>query len=169
MKKLLMSALAIGAAIITNAQDGQTFRKFRVDIATGYAIQSSSAYSKGGFLFSIEPKLALNDNLSVGVRVEGEGDDVDTRISYLATGDYYFNTNQLRPFVGVGVGMFKSDAASSYNEYSSKVGFTPRAGIEFGHRRLAVEYNVAGKTGVYNNNYLGIKLGFFIGGGRLED
>jgi len=31
---------------------------------------------------------------------------------------------------------------------------------------MAVEYNVVGKTGSINNNYLGIKIGAFIGGGR---
>jgi len=33
---------------------------------------------------------------------------------------------------------------------------------------MAIEYNMAGKTGSLNNNYLGIKLGAFIGGGRIS-
>jgi len=49
---------------------------------------------------------------------------------------------------------------------ASKFGFAPRAGFELGHFRTALEYNIAGKTGSINNNYLSIKLGFFIGGGR---
>ncbi len=43
--------------------------------------------------------------------------------------------------------------------------FAPRVGFEYGHFRTAIEYNAVGKTGAINNNYLGIKLGFFIGGG----
>ena len=155
----------------------------------GYAIPSGSG-AKGGIVLAMEPKYGINDNISLGLRLEaaitaraatdknGESftGDVKASGSYLATGDYYFNTSKFRPFAGLGAGLYKLAAVQISSEdeeideadveASSKFGFAPRAGFELGHFRTAVEYNVAGKTGKINNNYLSIKLGFFIGGGR---
>ncbi|MFL5741101.1 MAG: hypothetical protein ACJ75B_12840, partial [Flavisolibacter sp.] len=95
--------------------------------------------------------------------------------SYLLTADYYINTNKFRPFVGVGAGMFSTAAAKvDVNSQTgteevtagNSFGATPRVGFEYGHFRAAVEYNYAGKVGSISNNYLGIKIGFFVGGGR---
>lgn len=181
-----MTALAIGAVIFTNAQTERTFKPFKVDIAAGYALPSGSG-SKAGVLFAIEPKYALNDNLTLGLRMEGavtaqgtvvngqmnEG-DVKASSSYLATADYFLNTNRFRPFVGAGAGIYSNASANLDAQTSddvqtgSKFGFAPRVGFEIGHFRTALEYNVAGKTGTANHNYLGIKIGFFLGGGRYE-
>jgi outer membrane protein W len=185
MKKLLMTALAIGTVIFTNAQSEQTFKPFKVDIALGYASPSGSG-SKGGVLFAIEPKYALNDQVTLGLRMEtaitaqgkvvnGEMTEGDVKGSgsYLATADYYFNTNGFRPFIGGGAGLF-TNASANLNSSSDDVqtsrrfGFMPRAGFETGHFRTAIEYNFSGKSGAVNHNYLGIKLGFFFGGGRLD-
>ncbi len=95
--------------------------------------------------------------------------------SYLATGDYYLNTNTtLRPFAGVGLGLFRHASAdlSTPNEdipVRSNFGFAPRIGIELAHFRTALEYNFAGKTAGISNNYLGIKIGVVIGGGRIQE
>jgi len=187
MRKFFMTALAIGAVAFANAQTEQTFKPFKVDLAMGYAIPEGSG-TKGGVLFAVEPKYALNDNLTVGLRMElavtaqgtvtnGEMNEgsVKGSGSYLATADYYFNTNHFRPFVGAGAGIYTNASAdlgeqttSEDVQKGSKLGFAPRAGFEFGHFRTAVEYNVAGKTGTLNHNYIGIKLGFFLGGGRYE-
>jgi hypothetical protein len=184
MKKVLFCASLLCAAILGNAQS-TVFKPFKVDFATGYAIPGGSG-SKGGVLFAIEPKYALNDNITVGIRFEGAvmarattvngqefTGDVKASGSYLATGDYYFNTNKFRPFAGVGVGIY-NNASGSFSsgtntgtiEGGTVFGGAPRAGFEFGHFRMAVEYNLMGKSGTINNNYLGIKLGFFAGGGR---
>lgn len=185
MKKIVFSILLLtGMVTLGNAQ---TFKPFKVDFATGYAMPGGSG-AKAGVLFAIEPKYALNDNITVGLRFEGavvaratkdaNGDyfagEVKAAASYMATGDYYFNTNNFRPFAGVGVGLFSTAGASVDSNgdviegaSASKLGGMPRVGFEFGHFRMAVEYNIVGKTGEINNSYLGIKLGFFAGGGRL--
>ena len=182
-----MCALMAGT-YFANAQS-TTFKPFKVDIATGYAIPGGKG-SKGGVVFAVEPKYAINDNITVGLRIEaavtargyvsdnGEefSGDVKASGSYLATGDYYFNTNKFRPFAGLGVGIYRLAGASvdmateeeAVVETGTKFGGAPRVGFEFGHFRTAVEYNVVGKTGKINNNYLSIKLGFFIGGGRVN-
>jgi outer membrane protein W len=188
MKKLYITALALGAVILAKAQDEQTFKPFKVDIAAGYALPAGSG-AKAGALFAIEPKYALNDNLALGLRVEvaataqgnmvnGQMDQGDVKASgsYLATADYYFNTNRFRPFVGAGAGIYTNASANLESQATttdevqkgSRFGFAPRAGFEFGHFRTGIEYNFAGKTANINHNYLGIKIGFFLGGGRYE-
>jgi len=182
-----MSALAMCSVLFVSAQEETTFKPFKVDVAFGYAIPGGSG-SKGGILFAFEPKYALNDHLTLGLRMEAavlarlqmssdgtnlDDGDVKASASYLATGDYYFNTNQFRPFVGAGVGIFRNASAninSTADEpaTSTQFGFAPRAGFEYGHFRTAIEYNVAGKSGGLSNNYLGIKMGFFFGGGRYQ-
>jgi outer membrane protein W len=184
MRKISFAMILMALCIFTNAQDA-AFKPFKVDIALGYATPSGGEGAKGGVLFAIEPKYAITDNITVGLRLEsalmvrasvdGNDDlsgDVKASGSYLATADYYFNTNDFRPFAGIGVGLFQTataDLATTTDEINTanKFGFAPRAGFEYKHFRLALEYNVAGKTGNINNSYLGVKFGFFIGGGRL--
>jgi outer membrane protein W len=185
MKKLSFVLAFIVATIAVNAQS-TAFKTFKVDLATGYAIPGGSG-AKGGVLFAVEPKYAVNDNITVGLRMEAaimaratvdatgnlQEADVKASGSYLLTADYYLNTNKFRPFAGVGVGLYstagaKVDNSGTTGEVSSgnKFGGLPRVGFELGHFRMALEYNVVGKTGTINNNYMGIKLGFFVGGGR---
>ena len=186
MKKIYLTALTLCVAIFGNAQYEKTFKPFKVDIAVGYALPAGSG-AKAGALFAIEPKYALNDNLALGLRMElaataqgaiinGEMNQGDVKASgsYLATADYYINTNRFRPFVGIGAGIYTNasanidEQASDEVQKGSRFGFAPRAGFEFGHFRTGIEYNFAGKTASVNHNYLGIKIGFFIGGGRYE-
>lgn len=186
MNKFFMTAVAIMAVVFTNAQTEQTFKPFKVDIAVGYALPAGGG-SKAGALFAIEPKYALNDNLAVGLRIEAaltaqgnftgnetSNGDVKASSSYLATVDYYLNTNGFRPFIGTGAGIFTNASANmsvqstSEVKSGSKFGFAPRIGFEAGHFRTAIEYNFAGKTQTIDHNYLGLKIGFFLGGGRYE-
>lgn len=182
------------------AQSGE-FRAFKVDLAIGYAKPSGSASStdsttsvNGGILIAIEPKYALNDNFTVGIRFEtslsaNSNISSDTSSSFigtqsaksatsvLLTGDYYLTTGTIRPFIGGGVGIFYTGSASisivdttlasADGDIGKKVGFVPRAGFELGHFRAAVEYNIIGKSNNTNYNYWGFKVGFFFGGGRL--
>ena len=183
---LILTALFCIFSLSIQAQDegngDRVFKKFKVDVSVGYAVpqQSQGAGRNAGALFAIEPKYAVLDQLSAGIRVEGaamvnvdmEGQTGKAQInaSYLATGDYYFTNTKLRPFLGAGAGIFSyanvnsEDSISSVNDIplGSKFGFMTRGGFEFGHLRVGVEYNfVPDKSG-----YLGLKLGVVIGGGR---
>ncbi|ANE49343.1 outer membrane beta-barrel protein [Flavisolibacter tropicus] len=186
MKKVFLIGAFMAGAFFSNAQ---TFKPFKVDLAAGYAVPSGKG-SKGGVVLAIEPKYAINDNISLGLRMEAAitargyvasngqevSGDVKASASYLATGDYYFNTNKFRPFAGLGVGIYSLASASvdmideeaTALDAGTKFGAAPRAGFEFGHFRTALEYNIVGKSGDINNNYFSVKLGFFIGGGRLS-
>ncbi len=112
--------------------------------------------------------------------------------SYLLTGNYLFGTGSIRPFLGAGVGFYRIGAAGTTvidkngnNEEikfvnDTKFGGMIRAGIKAGHFVASVEYNAAPtskatvgsitagtvRTISSENAYLGIKLGFDIGGGR---
>lgn len=183
MKKLIILSLVILAAQVSNAQKQEvasqhTFKKFKTDISVGYAIPKGSG-TKGGVIFVIEPKYAIIDKLSVGLRMEGAalanvniaGNKGTVRMlaSGLLTGDYYFNNNKFRPFGGAGAGVYrmasidiKDSGAGASIPQSSSFGFMARAGFELGHLRMGLEYNfLKAQAG-----YFGIKLGVCIGGGR---
>ena len=187
MKKFIALAAATIVMQCVWAQNEKSsdrvFKKFKTDVSLGYAIPQGSGSqtgTKGGVLFAIEPKYAILDALSVGLRMEaavtanidvnGKNGSAKANASYLLTSDYYFTSNKFRPFGGVGGGMFTTakidettvNNASGTIPSSSKFGFMARAGFELGHLRMGAEYNfVADKAG-----YLGIKLGVCIGGGR---
>jgi outer membrane protein X len=197
MKKLFLSlvllcTISVVAVNAQNAQNAQTFKPFSVAVSIGDAIPGGSG-SKMGFLFAVEPRYALNDNLAVGLRIEGavitkglSGSNVSNNASaelnssYTLTGDWYFNTNKFRPYAGLGLGLFSVQGGASTNNgqngssfSGTKFGAVPRIGFEYGHLRVALEYNAVGKSnldggGSASNSYLGIKIGVKIGGGRIK-
>ena len=95
--------------------------------------------------------------------------------SYLATGDYYFQKEagaRFRPFAGIGLGFATAAGATASGseetaETQTKNGFSGmvRAGFDVSHFRFNLEYDVNPKTGRISNNYIGVNLGFYIGGG----
>jgi outer membrane protein W len=201
MKKIYLSLCLAIACLSVFAQSKQSeLRPFKVDASIGYAMPAGSG-AKGGILVALEPKYAVMDNLSLGLRMEvavvarfsgydetGQPLDVNVKASggYLATADYYLtNMYAFRPFVGGGVGIYTIATAESSSSGSggasvgSKFGGMIRAGIEAGHFRLGVEYNIVPSSKIEGfdsngnpaeltskNGYLGIKVGVCIGGGR---
>jgi outer membrane protein X len=182
MKKictLLVTAIIIQAAAAQSEKtNDRIFKKFKVDISLGYAKPQSSD-TKAGVIFVIEPKYAVMDQLSVGIRLEGaalanidaDGEKGKVRVlgSYLATGDYYFSNNKFRPFAGAGAGIFNMASVDIDNgeeeitvPSSSSFGFMVRTGFEYGHLRLGLEYNILKEKA----GYFGVKIGACIGGGR---
>jgi len=108
--------------------------------------------------------------------------------SYTINGQYYFSNNTFRPFVGVGLGMFTTAAASadisglgsvSISASTTLFGFYPRVGFDLGHFNFSIDYNILpaqstqvdlGAFGIQtqttNYTYIGIRLGASIGGGK---
>lgn len=185
MRNIYLSLLALAMTFTVSNLKAQStnFKPFKVDVAFGYAVPSGSG-SKGGVLFAVEPKYAINNDITLGLRLESaltagaivtDGVSVAGNIkatsSYLLTGDYYFNKTGFRPFAGLGVGLYdlagvELDESNLDVSGATKFGFAPRVGFETGHFRTAVEYNFAGKESGVNYNYLGFKIGFFLGGGK---
>jgi outer membrane protein W len=192
MKKLVCYLVALTIVQFSLAQGsdtGRIFKKFKVDVSIGYAIpQSSSSGSNfsGGGLIAIEPKYAVIDPLSIGLRVEAAAtvhefnnnnsnisnqSNGKANVSYLLTCDYYFSNKGFRPFIGAGAGIFKTANVDStnYNDASSipstsQFRFMARTGFEASHFRLGIEYNFVGNGA----SYLGLKVGVCIGGGRKK-
>ena len=184
MKKLLTLILFSGIMVSAFAQketgtDNLKFKKFKTDVSFGYAKPLVTS-SGGGVLFAIEPKYAIIDQVSIGLRIEaavtakidkaGNNSSAKANASYLFTSDYYFNNHKFRPFGGAGLGIYTTASvdkntiitSSGTLPTASKFGFMARVGFEYGHLRLGVESNfLADKAG-----YLGFKLGVCIGGGH---
>lgn len=186
----MLFALVLLVAVGANAQE---FKKFKVGVGAGYAIPGGNG-AKGGVLFYAEPSYKIQDQLQIGLRMEfaamarGFSEDVgDTEFkvstsgSYTLNGQYYFNNNGFRPFVGAGFGMYSIKAASFDGaddveslglQDETKFGFYPRIGFDAGHFTLSIDYNLIGATkidgfdGEFKNSYIGIRFGGFFGGGR---
>ncbi|MFL5742274.1 MAG: hypothetical protein ACJ75B_18765, partial [Flavisolibacter sp.] len=68
MKKLSLVLAFVAATVAVNAQS-KTFKPFKFDFAFGYAIPGGSG-AKGGIIAAGEPKYAINDNITLGLRFE---------------------------------------------------------------------------------------------------
>src|SRR5690554_262118 len=184
MKGFLLSLVLIfvtGGFIAT----AQTYKPIKVDVGLGYAIPTKGGEGvNGGITFTVEPHYRLSDEIAVGLRFEGAAlarvnntgdEDSDAEVSvlssYSVTGDYYLGSTKFRPFVGAGMGFFRSASLKLDSESEdvmngtipggTSFGFFPRVGFETGHFRMSSEYNI-----VKDSGYLAFKIGFFIGGGR---
>lgn len=119
--------------LLANAQSSdstkkvRTFKPFKVDISVGYTSPKSGG---SNVLFSVEPKYAICDELTLGFKIETAIMDKTTRAitsintpgtqlstdqskndktnnwSYVATGDYYFSKDKTRAFAGIGLGVY---------------------------------------------------------------
>ena len=185
MNKFLLSiALLFVGLVSVNAQD---YKPFKLGIGLGYAMPKGG----GGVLWDLEPAYRLNDQLCVGLRIEGAamarsiGDEegsVSGNGSYTLNGQYYLSDAKFRPYVGLGFGIYNlasvavgTNAAGVDSE--SKIGFYPRVGFDLGHFNMNLDYNLIGATEVEDlsgggndlevkNSYLGIRFGAFIFGGK---
>ena len=108
-------------------------------------------------------------------------------ISFVSTYDYYLNDKKHRPYVGLGLGyyLFNDIDISDRNNGSTDIlkgsvknqlGFLLRSGLEIRNTRYGLEYNFMPKAdikipngqivGTIDNSYLGLSIGFTIGGGK---
>ena len=123
-----------------------------------------------------------NDSNATSAEVSANG-------SLVGTYDYYFHKSgsgsSLAPYIGGGIGYYslanvKVDDTSNSSEISPAVsgvmGGLIRGGLEWAGFRMGLEYNFipdsdledlnGDKVGTAKNAYLGIHIGFFIGGGK---
>jgi outer membrane protein W len=196
MKKITsVLCLVLFVAVAANAQE---FKKFRVGVGAGYAKAGGSG-GGGGVMFAVEPGYRVTDALLVNLRwesaavVRGTVDDTGADFdvagigSYTLNGQYFFSTNNFRPFAGVGFGMFNLAAvkveatsggtAGSAASAETKFGVYPRIGFDFRHFTVCIDYNIIPNTKAvatsgtttsteFKNSYIGFRLGGYFGGGR---
>ena len=121
-----------------------------------------------------------NDGNTESAKVSANG-------SYVATYDYCFNKagKTFVPYIGGGAGYYsianvEVNSGTTNNDIaldaSGKLGGLIRGGFEWAKFRMGLEYNLVPKStlkdingnsqGTISNSYLGIHIGFFVGGGK---
>lgn len=167
----------------------QPFKPFRVELglASNTSISDEGANGFGGYL---EPRYLIDRSWLVGARLEvadinqsvfldATNVNVSSTVqrSNLIFGEYFFNANQVRPFVGLGIGVTSLEETyvnvgagffqvGAGEQRESSFSFAPRFGVNAGHFRVLSTINFS------NNkipNYFGLNVGFEIGGGRKEE
>src|SRR5690554_2171977 len=164
MKRLILGVVTVVAMMFATVQaTAQDEGKFRVGMNFGVAIPSGGA----GFMFDIEPKYNISDNMNVGLRLgaavivkaltldgggEFESAKASANSSYLGTFDYYFPLGgSFTPFVGGGIGLFNiasvgfadgDEGTGAAVEAGIKFGGMLRGGFEVGKFRMALEYDL---------------------------
>jgi outer membrane protein W len=171
-----------------------------VEVEAGVVGTYAGASGRGGFGADVEVKFLATDNIGVGAHFEGAvmlggniGENGDTKMDVgvvattLLKGEYLFRMGKIRPFGGLGVGMFDiasqsvtaGPSATGVDQKAGRYfGVAPQVGIDLGMLRLAVTYNImlgadievhqtvgsAMTTSSYSQNYFGFELGFRFGG-----
>ncbi|MGB4775642.1 MAG: hypothetical protein WBP45_10740 [Daejeonella sp.] len=196
MKKYLLILALVAFTFPVQAQEQSIFKPFKVDLALGIpggkAIRPASIVIMVEPKYALMDQLAVGLRLqhalilNLPVTKEGKIKDANSKepspvtfkSSYLATGDYYFSNSAFRPFLGVGSGIYNLEierytflpdgtfyATTIVKE--TKFGGLVRGGLEAGHFRVALEYNIMSQIDDHTQgSHLGIKVGGFLGGGR---
>lgn len=161
--RLALAALVLAAATPAFAAS-ESYQPIRVDVGFNllYGAADVGEYGVGA---SIEPKYNLTDRLAVGARLEGAalvpesvsmgGESVSMGAraisAYLAKAEYFLTTSSVRPFVGIGAGLYRIGGGSQtvgtggvvqQAEAFSGFGLAPQLGINFGAFRLAGTYHL---------------------------
>ena len=200
MHRIFIGLVVVGISSVAHAQ-AENYNPIRVDSALSGTYVSASG--RGGFGAVVEPKFAVHDQISVGLRLEGAvmfggniGNDGNTSMdmgaaaSMMAKGEYLFTTTDVRPFVGLGLGMIDiasqsistSTMSASIDQKAGRYfAVAPQIGIDLGRLRLAATYNVIMGADIevhqmiggidqkasFSQNYLTFELGIRFGGGRI--
>lgn len=170
-----------------------------------------------GFFLHLEPKLKTSINTFIGLRIgtsvnEKKNDNFDLLqfyrynnpsngiiqftnpdngiISIVPTFDYYFIENNVRPYLGLGVGYYfltnytdvsRRGIANPFEDglklgVKDQAGFLLRGGLDWGNLIVGLEFNyipradieVQGEEliGTVDNSYVGLSIGYAIGAGK---
>ena len=137
-------------------------------------------YFSGATGLDLQIGYNLLDNMNVGFKF-GVGNSHNSYhyyyeksshyYSYLGTFSYYFSSGKKSfvPFVGSGMGMY--DIMLWHTDISvreKKIGSFLTTGFEAKPFRMALEYNFVPNSVLYHNNYFGVTIGFYVGGGKWK-
>ncbi|MBN1577587.1 MAG: hypothetical protein JW913_13595 [Chitinispirillaceae bacterium] len=135
-----------------------SYMPVRIEVGGVFPIVFTDPSLKG-FGFLLEPKLNLTDKLSAGLRfewdiairaeVESEGTSAGAMVigNYCAKTDYFFTAEDVRPFIGLGLGLFAvtgGTASQSVNVSKGSAvngnffGFAPQVGINLKGFRFGI-------------------------------
>jgi len=191
MKKLFVCMLVAAVTIGVFAQEQG---KVRGGLDIGGAIPSKGGGGVAlnvplGYNLQDNMNIGIRFGIAAMAKIDpvGETGSAAVNVNFMATYAYYFNSGSaFAPFLGCGAGMYILAAADesvsqTTVEVGNRFGGLLTAGAEVGKFRLALEYNLipssavtvtgsGSSTQIKNskipNNYLGVTIGFFIGGGK---
>jgi len=200
---LALIAMSSIVALTAGARDAraqaENYNPIRFDSGLTGAYVGSSG--RGGFGAMAELKLMAQDHVAVGARFEaavmfggsvGQDDvqmDMAGAAAALAKGEYLYGDGPVRPFVGLGLGVFtiaSQSLAAGPNttgidqKGGRYFGIAPQLGVDLGRLRLAATYNVmlgadievhqmignVDQTASFSQNYLSFEMSLRFGGGR---
>ena len=153
--------------------------------------------SKWGLLAFLEPGFRVTDNFMLGFRTEtalmrlddlNDNRTVSFNTSLSAFLQLDLSKGKVRPFIGGGYGFYYHITISGSGDTEAwadglKFGAYPRIGFDIGAFNFSIDYNIMPRTKnepVYssqnadlipkyaNSNYLGVKLGATLIGGRKK-
>jgi outer membrane protein W len=195
MKKIILTAMAVFAFANGYSQEEGKFRVgldlgYTVPSNGGGGILFSL---EPKYNLKDNMNVGLRIGAAAMVRdIETDGESTSAKISangsYVGTYDYYFSKSggSFVPYIGGGVGYYsianvefddlEESSSQTALDASGKIGGLLRGGFEWGKFRMGVEYNLVPKSelqdlsgakiGTIANSYLGIHLGFYVGGGK---
>lgn len=193
MKKIILVATAL--LVFANSYS-QKDGGFRVGLDLGFVPSSGGAGLLVSIEPKYNLKDNMNVGLRIGsagmvrdVNTSGTSSSAKVAInsSYVGTYDYYFNESgkTFVPYIGGGLGLYTvgnvefddvSNSSSITFDATNKLGGLVRGGFEWGKFRMGLEYNLVPEStlqdmngnnrGTVSNTYVGIHLGFYIGGGK---
>jgi hypothetical protein len=156
----------------------QKYKRLRAGLGLGVT---------NGFIAYFEPSFRITDKISVGYRSEGgvfffSGFETYQMASKGGVIQYYFEVEDVRIFIGLGLASYKCSPSNYSRADDPTFGFFPRIGYDAGHLTLCIDYNLINdfkvstyaphsfsSTEMSNRNYLSIKIGMTIGGGRKKE
>ncbi|TVZ51954.1 hypothetical protein [Dokdonia sp. Hel_I_53] len=195
-KLLLVAVLFIGTIVQMNAQEADKFRfDFDLGYAIPQGGGGGGVAFYLEPKWNIEDNMsvglrfggaALVKNIEYSDNNQEAEAEVGVNGSYVGTYDYYFNdgSSSFAPFVGGGLGYYSvasvaidgNSSGTADLEGSGKFGAMIRGGFNWAGFKMTLDYNIVGKSdlqdfngdvvGTTKNGYLGISLGFFVGGGK---
>ena len=192
MKKIIL--LVFITLVFANGYS-QEKGKFRVGLDFGFVPSDGGGGAMFSLEPKYNIQDNMNIGLRIGVAaiirdLNTDGSSSSAKVSangsYVGTYDYYFHKSgsSFAPYIGAGVGYyslanveFDDTASETINpEVTGEMGALIRGGFEWGKFRMGVEYNLVpdsdlensngDKVGTASNTYVGIHLGFYLGGGK---
>ena len=164
--KSLLTLLAL-LTVLAGSPQAQDFKPFQLYLATGAQLLLSDRDVE--FAITLEPAYRINDNISVGLRLQVGGlsrtvevnvdgtpyswADHSQCISLTLNGKYYFTNTSFRPYAGFGLGLYDLEGYSpTYFGFpvrysvngAGKFGFYPRIGFDWGRFNFNVDLNLLG-------------------------
>ena len=186
---LFSSYLLVAAVKVEGQSDLHTFQRFKFLLGGGLIVpQQLNGHMGVGFGIAMEPQYYVTSRIGIGVlmgagsisrdiREHGEGISgrpFDLQL-LAATFDYYFIKPRRRFFAGTGIGDYTLDeriegTSSRFTmQRDELLDIMLRAGFEENHIRLTLDYHIVNDAFfVSGNNYLGLQVAYFWGGGNKK-